>query len=210
VSKIAAILLAAGRSERMGAYKPLLPFGDKTVIESCVKFLMDGGVDSIIVVGGDRVEDLRIQLAHLPVTFAENPPAGSEMGVSIIRGVEKLLPDADAVFVALVDQPAIPSDVVRFMISERARTGALLLVPGHNGRRGHPVMIDLRYRNQLLTLDPKRGLRAFFEAHSEAIKVVSIDSPYIARDMDTWDDYLALYRDVFNSEPPIGSQSLTP
>ena len=192
----------------MGAYKPLLPFGDRTVIEACVKYLFDGGVESIIVVAGDRVEDIRNQLAQSPVTFAENPPAGSEMGVSVIRGVEKIPLDADAVFVVLVDQPAIPSEVIRFMIDERERTGALLLVPVYEGRRGHPVLIDLSYRDQLLTLDPKRGLRAFFETRGEAILVVPIDSPFIARDMDTWDDYRALYRDMFHSEPPADLQSL--
>lgn len=208
MSKIAAILLAAGRSERMGAYKPLLPFGDRTVIEACVKYLFDGGVESIIVVAGDRVEDIRNQLAQFPVTFAENPPAGSEMGVSVIRGVEKIPLDTDAVFVVLVDQPAIPSGVIRFMIDERERTGALLLVPVYQGRRGHPVLIDLSYRNQLLTLDPKRGLRAFFETRGDAILVVPINSPFIARDMDTWDDYRALYRDMFHTEPPADLQSL--
>lgn len=202
MTKIAAILLAAGRSERMGAYKPLLPFGDRTVVEACVKYLLDGGVETIIVVAGDRIEDLRSTLTQLPVVFAETPPTGSEMGVSIIRGVEKIPPDADAVFIVLVDQPAIPAEVIRFMTSERERTGASLLVPVYEGRRGHPVLIDMSYREQLLHLDPSRGLRAFFETRGDAILVVPFDSPYIARDMDTWDDYRALYRDVFQSEPP--------
>jgi len=202
VSKIAAILLAAGRSKRMGAYKPLLPFGDRTVVEACVKYLLDGGVETVIVVAGDRIEEVRNNLNQLPVVFAETPPSGSEMGVSIIRGVEKIPPDADAVFIVLVDQPAIPSEMIRFMISERQRTRASLLVPVYEGRRGHPVLIDMGYREQLLNLDPERGLRAFFETRGDAILVVPLDSPYIARDMDTWDDYRSLYRDVFNSEPP--------
>ena len=207
MSKIAAILLAAGRSERMGAYKPLLPFGDRTVVEACVAYLLSGGVEHIVVVAGDHEQDIRNRLDRLPVTFAERPAPGSEMGVSIIRGVEKVLPEMDAVFIVLVDQPAIPSEVIRHMIDERLRTGALLLVPWHKGRRGHPVLIDLTYRDELLNLDPKRGLRAFFESRGDEIMVVPIDSPYIARDMDTWEDYRALYRDIFNSEPPIDSQA---
>ena len=191
----------------MGAYKALLPFGEQTVIEACVAYLLDGGVESIVVVAGDWTDDVRSQLRELPVAFAENPPAGSEMGASIIRGVEKLPHDADAVFIVLVDQPAIPPQVIRFMINERERTGASLLVPAHKGRRGHPVLIDLRYREQLLTLDPKRGLRAFFEPRGDEILVVPIDSPYIARDMDTWDDYTALYRELFHSDPPTVSHS---
>lgn len=186
----------------MGAFKPLLPFGDTTVVEACVNYLQDGGVDTIIVVGGNRVEDLQKQLVNLPVTFAENPAPNSEMAVSIMRGVEKLPIDADAVFIALVDQPAIPPTVIRIMIAERNRTGALLLVPEHGGRRGHPVLIDLSLRNELLKLDPNRGLRAFLQARNELIMTIPVDSEYIARDLDTWDDYRALYRDVFKSEPP--------
>jgi CTP:molybdopterin cytidylyltransferase MocA len=206
LSKIAAILLAAGRSERMGAFKPLLPFGNHTVIEACIDYLRKGGVETIIVVVGHREGDVRNKLADQALTFAVNPP-DSEMGVSIIRGVEKIPDDADAAFIALVDQPAIPPQAIRFMISERERTGASLLVPVNGGRRGHPVLIDLEYRDDLLQLDPKRGLRAFFETRGPEILVVPIASPYIARDMDTWDDYRALYCEIFHSEPPSAPHS---
>ena len=190
----------------MGAFKPLLPFGNYTVIEACIDYLRRGGVETIIVVVGHREGDVRNKLAELPVTFAINTP-DSEMGVSIIRGVEKIPPDADAVFITLVDQPAIPPEAIRFMIDERERTGASLLVPVNEGRRGHPVLIDLKYRADLLELDPMRGLRAFFETRGPAILVVPIASPYIARDMDTWDDYRALHLEIFHSEPPSAPHS---
>src|SRR5918997_407267 len=73
-----AILLAAGQSKRMGAFKPLLPFGNKTVIECCIDYLRDGGVETIVVVLGHRAEDIRRQVSG--VTFAVNPDPDSEMG----------------------------------------------------------------------------------------------------------------------------------
>ncbi len=203
MSKIAALLLAAGRSERMGAFKPLLPFGDKTVIETCVSYLLDGGVGDVIVVAGPHEAEIREQLDSYPVSFARNAEPNSEMGVTIIRGVEEIPADAEAVFVSLCDQPAIPAEVIKHLIEERDRSGATLLVPVHDGRRGHPVLIDLKFRKELLNLDRQRGLRAFFEANKQDILAVPISSPYIARDMDTWDDYRELYTEVFHTEPPI-------
>jgi molybdenum cofactor cytidylyltransferase len=204
-NKIAAILLAAGRSRRMGTFKPLLPFGKRLVVEACIGNLVEGGVKEIVVVIGHRADEMRGRLAHLPVRFAMNAEAESEMSVSIARGVEQIPAHAEAVFVALVDQPAIPPEVIRLLIAERRRTGAQMLQPEHNGRGGHPVLIDLNFREELLNLDRARGLRALFELHRETTLRLPVASPYVVRDMDTWDDYRALYLEVFGTEPPVNS-----
>jgi molybdenum cofactor cytidylyltransferase len=203
---IAAILLAAGRSRRMGAFKPLLPFGNRLVVEACIGNLLEGGVEEIVVVTGHRADEIRERLAHLPVSFAVNAEAESEMSVSIARGVEQIPNHAEAVFIALVDQPAIPPEVIRLLIAERRRTGAHLVQPEHKGRGGHPVLIDLNFREELLNLDSQRGLRALFEIHRETALRVPVASPYVVRDMDTWDDYRALYLEVFGTEPPENSR----
>jgi CTP:molybdopterin cytidylyltransferase MocA len=63
------------------------------------------------------------------------------------------------------------------------------------------VLIDLGYRNELLNLDPERGLRALFEAHRPEVRRVPVKSPYVAQDMDTWEDYRRLHEDVFGVPP---------
>lgn len=199
---IAAILLAAGRSRRMGAFKPLLPFGPRSVIESCIGNLLEGGVGQIVVVAGARSEEVSERVRHLPVRLAINTEAESEMSVSIARGVEQLPHEAAAVLIALTDQPAIPPEVIRFLIAERGRTGARLILPQYMGRGGHPVLIDLAFREELLALDAERGLRGLLDAHREEVLRVPVSSPYVARDMDRWDDYRALHREVFGNEPP--------
>jgi len=188
----------------MGAFKPLLPFGEKTVAEACICSLMDGGVETIVVVLGARAEELRERLAHLPVRFAVNTDASTEMGVSIARGVEQAPAETEAILIALCDQPAVPPDVVRFLIEERERTRARLIVPEYGGRGGHPVLLDGGFREELLMLDQERGLRALFEAHRREVLRVPVSSPFVARDMDTWHDYRALYLEVFGAEPPAG------
>ena len=205
MNEVAAILLAAGRSERMGAFKPLLPFGDKTVIENCIDYLKRGGVETIVVVLGHRADDVRKQLANTSLRFTVNPEPESEMSVSIACGVRELPEETKATLIALTDQPAIPSAVVAILIDEWKTTGAKLIVPEYEGRGGHPVLIDLYFRDQLLALDPQQGLRSLFDAYREQVRRVPVKSPYIARDIDTWDDYRALHEEIFGTTPPKSS-----
>ncbi len=184
----------------MGAFKPLLPFGERTVVEACVGNLLEGGIEEIVVVIGHRADEMRERLMQMPVRFAVNAERESEMGVSIARGVEQVSPEAKAVFIALVDQPAIPPATIAFLNEAGKREGARLVVPEYKGRGGHPVWVDLSFRDELMNLDPQRGLRAFFEAHREEVLRVPVASPYVARDMDRWDDYRALYREVFGRD----------
>jgi CTP:molybdopterin cytidylyltransferase MocA len=205
-SRVCAILLAAGRSKRMGAFKPLLPFGNSTVIESCISYLREGGVDDIVVVVGHRGNDVQDRLEHAGVLFAVNQEAESEMGVSIARGVDQIPPGAGATVIALTDHPAVPASVVSHLI-EAWRSGAKLAKPEFEGRGGHPVLVDLSFREELLSLDPVGGLKTFFVTHRDAVRRLSVTSPFVARDIDTWDDYRALHQEVFGFTVPIGLES---
>jgi molybdenum cofactor cytidylyltransferase len=200
VNDVAAILLAAGRSRRMGAFKPLLPFGDSTVVECGVRNLRAAGAKNIVVVIGHRAEEIQAQLKTLDVRFAFNADPASEMSVSIARGVERVTTGAGALIIALVDHPAVPPETIKILIDEWSR-GARLVQPEHDGRGGHPVLIDLAYRDELLALDPQGGLRALFAEHRDEVMRVTVESPYVARDMDTWEDYRRLHEDVFGVSP---------
>jgi CTP:molybdopterin cytidylyltransferase MocA len=186
----------------MGAFKPLLPFGAGTVIESCVENLRAAGVAEIIVVAGHRAAELRAHLLSSGVRFAVNDEAESEMGASIARGVEALSDDATAVLIALADHPAVTADAIRFLIETRARTGARVVVPTWRGRGGHPVLVDLSLRDELMRLDEMRGLRGLLETRATEVLRVEVECPFVARDMDSWDDYRALHAEVFGVEPP--------
>ena len=201
MSDVAAVILAAGRSKRMGAFKPLLPFGKQTVIESCIDYLRRGGVENIVVVLGHRADELRDRLHHLPVLFALNPDPDTEMNASIAAGIAKIPLPIGATLIALADHPAVPPTVVSKLIHEW-REGASLVIPTWQNRGGHPVLVDLRFRHALQNLDPTLGLKALFSAHQDEVKRVPVDSPFIARDMDTWDDYCALHKEVFGEPPP--------
>jgi molybdenum cofactor cytidylyltransferase len=200
VKEVAALLLAAGRSRRMGAFKPLLPFGDKTVIEHCIAQLRAAGIDDIIVVVGHRAEHLQKHLKDSKLGFALNPDPDSEMSASIKCGIELLGRDTKAVLIALVDHPAVPSEIIRLIIAEW-RKGAKIIQPAYGARGGHPVIVDLSYRDKLLSLNPERGLRSLFDEHRHEVLRLPVASPFVARDMDTWDDYCDLHQAVFGREP---------
>ena len=199
-NKVAALLLAAGQSRRVGAFKPLLPFGQSTVIESCIANLRGASVDEIIVVLGHRADEVREHLQKANVGFAVNDDPKSEMSVSIARGVEQLSAQRNALLIALVDHPAVSSDTIKTIIDAWVE-GAQFVQPEFNGRGGHPVLIDLKYRHELRHLDPQKGLRALFDAHRDQVWRLAVDSPFVARDMDAWEDYVQLHRDAFGQPP---------
>ena len=202
MNEVAAILLAAGRSKRMGAFKPLLPFGPSTVIESCIENLRLARVEQIVVVVGHRAEEIKERLNVENVSCVLNPDPGSEMSASIACGIHQLDSSVKAAVVALSDQPAITAAVVHNLITQW-RQGAKVVKPEFEGHGGHPVLIDLDYRKELLNLDPNGGLKAFFASHKSEVCRLAVDSPFVARDMDTWDDYVSLHHEVFGFGPNL-------
>jgi molybdenum cofactor cytidylyltransferase len=200
VKEVAAIILAAGRSRRMGRFKALLPFGNQTVIESCISNLRTAGVAEIVVVLGHSAEAVRKQLRAASVAFVTNPNPDSEMSASIVLGVEALADTARAVLITPVDHPAFRPEVIGLLIG-KWRGGAKLIQPEFQGKGGHPVLIDLSYRDELNHLDSDAGLRGFFKKHRAEVLRLPVASPFVARDMDTWEDYCALHEDVFGRKP---------
>ncbi len=212
MKNVAAILLAAGRSKRMGAFKPLLPFGDRSIITTCIDQLRAAGIETIIVVLGHRAEELRKHLTHANVRFAINEDPTTEMSTSIARGVEELPPATQAVILALGDHPVLDPEVIATLLKHWAQ-GGKLLIPEYAGRGGHPVLVDLDFRTELLQLDSERGLKGLFKVHRSQTRRIPVTSPLIARDLDTWDDYRALHQEVFGEEPSVAlpnGESLVP
>jgi molybdenum cofactor cytidylyltransferase len=200
VKDVVGIVLAAGRSRRMGQFKPLLPFGDSTVVDHCIDNLRRGGAETIVVVVGHRPSDLKRHLQNAPVIFALNPDPDSEMIASVIAGVRQVPLGARAFLITPVDHAAVPPEVSATLI-DAWEGGATLVVPTWQERGGHPVLIDARFQEELLHIDASRGLRSLFDLHPGEVTRLSVNSSHIARDMDTWDDYLTLHKEMFGVFP---------
>src|SRR5690242_4660585 len=119
----------------MGAFKPLLPFGNQTVIESLIANLRGGGASEIIVVIGHRGEEIRDKLKATTVSFVTNPDADTPMGISIALGMRQVSEESGAVLITPADHPAIPAETIKSIVNEWER-GARLVQPEYEGRGG--------------------------------------------------------------------------
>jgi len=191
---ISAIVLAAGRSERMGTPKMSLPWGETTVIGKVVSTLLGSQVDQVVVVtGGGRAEveaALRRLPPGLPVRSVHNPHyAAGEMLSSLQVGIAALGESVVATLIALGDQPQMEEQVVTAIISAYRQNGAGLVVPSYQMRRGHPMLVARPLWIELLSLRPPQTLRELLLAHSDQIQYVNVDTPTILQDLDTPGDY---------------------
>jgi molybdenum cofactor cytidylyltransferase len=187
-----AVVLAAGESRRMGTQKLLLPFGDTTVVGAVVRTAQAsraGG--TIVVLGADR-DAVRGELADRGVGFTVNADFQLGMLSSVQAGFRSLPAGARAAVVMLGDQPFLAAGVIDAVIAAYEESGRGLVIPTFGGRRGHPVLIDLKFRDEVLGLDQADGLRRLMQAHSGDIREVEAGDANILRDLDTPEDYSGL------------------
>lgn len=197
--QIYGLVLAAGMARRMGTTKQLLPFGDKTVLQTVVDTLVDAKLAGVAVVLGHDAEAVRDSLRGRPVRFCVNEAYREGMFSSVLCGLRALPTDADAALIALGDQPQIALNAVRAVAQAYREGDKGIVVPVSGGRRGHPVLIDLsRYRREILSLSGDRGLKPVVRGHPEDTLEVPVDDEGILRDLDTPEDYRAEVARMFN------------
>lgn len=186
---ISAVLLAAGESRRMGEFKQLLRLGDKTFVEHCVDNLLLSRVGEVIVITGHRDSEVQRALGDRPVRFAYNSQYQSGMASSIRRAMEAVSENAQACVLALVDQPRIAPNVIDRIIETYEEARPLIVIPTFEGRNGHPILLDLALKEEVLNMDSSLGLRSVVHAHSSRIARVDVSDSEVLEDCDVPDDY---------------------
>ncbi len=159
VSMICAMILAAGRSQRMGTQKLLLPLGDRPVIARVVDEVLRSPVDRVFVVVGPDGGGIVEALAGRRVEFVKNPNAESEMLSSVRCGLSAMPEDCVAVLVVLGDQPGVTVEVISTLVKAFRTRQCGIVAPSYNGRRGHPLLLAMRYREEILNQYQDVGLR---------------------------------------------------
>ena len=150
---IAAIVLAAGMSRRMGEPKMVLPWGKRSVVGQVVRVISEASIRNIIVVtGGDR-DLVEAALKEYPVRFAHNIRyQESEMVYSLQAGLKAVPEDTEAVLIALGDQPQIKLRVVESLVAEYISRLSGITIPSYQMRRGHPWIIKHTLWSELMAM----------------------------------------------------------
>ena len=185
---VCAIVLAAGASTRMKTQKMLLPFKGKTIVETVVDNALKV-TDKVVVVLGSHKNEISEKLSGRNISLAINENYLQGMLSSVICGFQNLPEKVDAVLIFLGDQPHIPSEAAELVVSEWRNSEKGIVIPTFNGKRGHPVLIETRYKNEIENLDIEKGLRQLMEIRKNDILEVDCQYPGILRDIDTPEEY---------------------
>ena len=187
---IAAVVLAAGLSRRMGQPKMILPWGERTVIGHVVATLQSAGIQFIMVVTGGTVDLVETALVSYQVNTVFNPKyANGDMLFSIQTGIASLPEQVQAALVVLGDQPQIEEKTVRDLLDLYQRKKALLMAPSFNMRRGHPWLIERSLWPDINNLTPPATMRDFFQQHNKMIRYMEVNTTSVLSDLDTPEEY---------------------
>lgn len=199
--RIAAILLAAGESSRMGVPKPLLPWQGTTLVAYQVVQLKNAGVDPLVVVVGHQAERVLDALAGFyGIMVRVNPDYQLGKSTSIRTAAECLPSDAAAVIIQAVDQPRT-SLMLRRLISAHFESGQHISVPVHLGRRGHPPILSSMVMPELASVDEETmGLRAVMKRHAGRTNEVVFDGADVLLNLNTPEEYRRALADVSAAE----------
>jgi molybdenum cofactor cytidylyltransferase len=193
---IAAILLAAGQSTRMGGTnKLLLPFQGRTLVERMVETVTGSAVGATVVVLGYEAEQVRPLVERSGVTVAVNPEFAEGMAGSIRVGLAACPPGADGYMVCLTDMPLLRAeDLDRLVAAFAGRPAAKdILLAGHGERRGNPVLFAARYRDDVaLAQGPIGGCKGIVKRHPDRVLTVDLGNDHAVWDIDTPEDYRRL------------------
>ncbi len=186
--KVSALILCAGESSRMGDFKPLLPLEDSTVIERSVSSVLDVCSHAVVVTGkrAEEVEEVLERAFSGRVSFVRNERYSfTDMLTSIRLGLS-VLPFCEYFFLLPGDMPLVRRETFERLIEDRH--SADTLYPVFHGRRGHPVLISTRLKEQILAYCGDSGLKGFLST-VDSIKEIPVEDSGILLDLDTRDDY---------------------
>lgn len=194
--KVAAVVLAAGRSSRMGSENKLLMEVDgQPMVTRVVDAMLAGPVKEVVVVTGHDADAVRHALGDRQVRFVHNPDYAEGMSTSLKAGIEALASDLDGALVALGDMPFVRSEHVKQLIDALHPSGpGSIVVPVHEHRRGHPVLWAACHFRQMRKLSGDVGAKALLAECADQVREVQMADTSILVDIDTrqaWESMLS-------------------
>ncbi len=195
--RLAAIILAAGESSRMTAFKPLLKVGSNTITERLISIYLDIHID-VFLVTGYRSDNLRKAVQNWNITIIENKDYSRGMFSSIQCGAKSLNTLYNAFFVHPVDIPLVRPSTIKRLINIYNERADSIIYPIFDGKRGHPPLIPYKLKDAIQHPGDIGGLREYLELYNDSAVEVSTPDHFILQDIDTDDDYRVLVHDFQN------------
>lgn len=196
---IAAIILAAGSSSRMGAgrHKLLLPLGDRPVLAHTIDAVLASQAQPIVIVLGHQADRVRSSIAnyavHPAITLIENPAYLQGMSTSIHAGLRGLMNSHPSsirgALIILGDQPLMTAHILDTLIARQVETGQHIIAPLYHGKRGNPVLFAASLFPELLAVTGDEGGRSVLQRHPQEIATVELGDALASYDVDTWEAY---------------------
>jgi molybdenum cofactor cytidylyltransferase len=186
---IVAVVLAAGLSSRMGKPKQTLRIGGKSMLEKVLEVFRKSNVDAAVVVLGAREGEVRKKVGFKGEKVVYNPRYAEGMSGSLKLGLAEAGPWAEAVIVALGDQPYLSPATVNKLVKAYRDSEAPVVVPVYKGKRGNPVLFDRRTFAQIMRIRGDEGAKSIIRKNRSTLLEVMVEDEVVITDIDTPDDY---------------------
>ncbi len=186
---VAAVILAAGGSTRMGTPKQLLPIAGKPMVQLVAEAACGAELEQVVVVVGADAEAVAEALRGLPVEIVFNDAWSLGLSTSMRAGISALRDRIQAVLFLLGDQVALTSELLRSLVGCYLTRRAPIVAPAFGGRRANPVLFDRSLFPELLEVEGDEGGRSVIVQHLDQMELVAVEDPYLVLDVDTRDDY---------------------
>ncbi len=185
-----AVILAAGESSRMeNSPKANLLYRNKTFLENLVVVFQDAGIDSIIVVLGAHVDEVKKNHVNLPVEFIVNTNYQEGQLSSIKESLKLISAESELMIVHLVDHPLIQSNTIISILFKRTETNASVIIPTYENRRGHPVLFGKEVFSELQNASIHVGAREVVWNHKDDLKEVATNDRGILININSPEEY---------------------
>jgi len=181
--RIAAIILAAGRSTRMGANKLLADVRGAAIVRHVAEAAVGSRARPVLVVVGHQADDVRKALSGVEVAFIDNPDYAGGLSGSLKRGIDALARQSDGALILLGDMPQIEAAHIDRLIA--AFVPGAIVVPTHRGKRGNPVLWPAARFAEMAQLEGDVGAKELIRRHAAQVREVELSSEAIFVDVDT-------------------------
>jgi molybdenum cofactor cytidylyltransferase len=185
---IAAIILSAGKSERMGSPKALLQYRGQSFLATILAEVASARIMPVIVVAGHHYDEISQAFPNVQIVF--NPNYEQGMSTSVQAGIRALPAGLAGVAIFLVDHPLVDRQAIELLVA-RLNPGHII-VPVHDGRRGHPVIFAADLFGEILSLSPDQGLNTVVRRQPERVVEVLVQNAGVLRDIDTPEQFARL------------------